>query len=424
MRDLNVRPIGAVLKYSALENDPVSVGHEQKVDAVFEGNILRLGDRIRVTTRLVDSRDGRAIWTESYEDNLRDIFAVEDRISERIARAIIPQIDAGDRQQLTKHFTANPDAYQLYLRGRYFWNKRTVEGLNKGADYFQRAIAIDRNYALAYAGLADCYSLLGSFLGVSPRENLLKAKDTAVKAITLDDSLAEAHASLAKLRMDVDWNWAESEREFRRAIELNPGYVTAHHWYGDVYLSAMGRDQEAVAEMRRALELDPTSLILNTDLGWCYIAARRWDDAITQLRLTIEMDPNFWPAYHNLAQAYAAAGRFDEALEVLRQSAKLKDAPEQPATTGYAYARKGQTPEADRILRQEINRFELGQGSAYTVAVIYGALGKKEEAFRWLTRDFDLHDTALLSIKVDPLLAPLRDDARFKELERRFNFPA
>jgi tetratricopeptide (TPR) repeat protein len=223
--------------------------------------------------------------------------------------------------------------------------------------------------------------------------------------------------------MDVDWNWAESEREFRRAIELNPGYVTAHHWYGDVYLSAMGRDQEAIAEMRRALELDPTSLILNTDLGWCYIAARRWDEAITQLRLTIEMDPNFWPAYHNLAQAYAAAGRFDEALGVLRQAAKLKDAPEQPATMGYAYARKGQTPEADRILKQEITRFERGQGSAYTVAVIYGALGKKDEAFRWLTRDFDLHDTALLSIKVDPLLEPLRDDARFKELERWFNFP-
>jgi tetratricopeptide (TPR) repeat protein len=175
--------------------------------------------------------------------------------------------------------------------------------------------------------------------------------------------------------------------------------------------------------MKRALELDPTSLILNTDLGWCYIAARRWDDAITQLRLTIEMDPNFWPAYHNLAQAYAATGRFDEALEVLRHLSKLKNAPEQPATTAYASAGAGKAEASEHILQQEIDRYENGNGSAYNIAVIYGALGKKDEAFRWLTKDFDLHDTALLSIRVDPLLSSLRDDKRFRQLELKFQFP-
>jgi serine/threonine protein kinase/TolB-like protein/Tfp pilus assembly protein PilF len=424
MRNLNVRPIGAVLKYSTTENDPVSVGHEQRVDAVVEGNILRSGDKIRVTTRMINAQDGKAMWTESFEDNSTDVFAFEDRISERIVRSIAPQIDGAAQTQLTRHYTANADAYQLYLKGRYFWNKRTQEGLTKGAEQFQKAVEIDPKYALAYAGLADCYSLLGSYVGVSPRENLLKAKLAALKAIEIDDSLAEAHTSLAKLAMDVDWNWAESEREFRRAIELNPGYVTAHHWYGDVYLSAMGRDQEAIAEMKRALELDPTSLILNADLAWCYIAARRWQDAIDQSRLTIEMDSNFWPAYHNMAQAYAAMGRYGEALDALRELSKLKGAPEQPAALGYIYGISGQTAAAKRILQDETVRYQHGQGSPYNIAVIYAGLGMKDEAFRWLTIDFDSHDTALLSIKVDPLLSPLHSDSRFAELERRFNFPS
>lgn len=422
IRNLNVRPIGAVLKYATGENDAVLVGREQKVDAVFEGNMLKSGTRIRLTARLIDSHSGKAIWSEYYEENLSDIFTLEARISENIVRAITPHLDGSVDEQLKRHSTANPEAYKFYLKGRYFWSKRTVEGLNKGAEHFQHAIDLDPNYALAYAGLADCYSLLGSFLHVAPKENLRKAKETALKAIALDESVAEAHASLAKLLMDVDWNWSESEREFRRAIELNPGYITAHHWYGNVYLSAMGRHEEAIAEMKRALELDPTSLTVNADLGWCYIAAQKWDDAIKQLNMTIEMDPTFWPAYHNLAQAYAAINQFDDALKVLGHSATLQKAPAENATLGYVYARTGRLNETNDLLKQELASYKRGEGSAYNIAVMYGALGRKDEAFHWLDRDYDLRDTALLSIKVDPLLEPLRDDPRFTELVRRFNF--
>ena len=320
---------------------------------------------------------------------------------------------------MAKHYTDSPEAYQLYLKGRYYWNKRNAESLKKSIEYFNQAIEKDPNYALAYAGLGDAYGLIPNYSGGTPQEFGPKAKAAAKKAVELDDTLAEAHTSLASMLAGYEWNWAEATKEFQRAIELNPNYATAHHWYSDTLLLATGRIDEAIVEMKRAQELDPLSLIINAELGTNYLFGRQYDKAFEQLRKTIEMDPSFYYARYNLGEAYEFTGNFQEALKEYQAAYRLSDDPAMLGFVGHAYARSGKKDEALKAIDQmkEISRQRYVP--AYSFAQVYAALGEKDQAFQWLDKCYQDHDPSMVLIKVDPTLDNLHTDPRFADLVKR-----
>ncbi|MGH9841880.1 MAG: tetratricopeptide repeat protein, partial [Blastocatellia bacterium] len=294
LQQVVVRPTSAVRSYSTAEQDPVAAGRALKVDSVLEGSIHRSGERIRVTARLVSTQDGRSLWSGKFDEEFKDVFTLQDSICERVVSALALQLTSAERGLLAKHSTREPEAYQLYLKRRYFWNLRTQQSLKKAAGYFQQAIEKDPTYALAYASLAQCYTLL------PPKEGFIpKTRAAATRALEIDSSLAEAHAALAHPSIFHEWDWPTGERELKKAIELNPNYPTARQWYA-LYLAAMGRLPEALSEMRRAQELDPLSLVINTHLGLLLHFSRQYDLAIEQYQITLEMDPNFALAHFYL----------------------------------------------------------------------------------------------------------------------------
>jgi len=323
------------------------------------------------------------------------------------------------RNRLTKHYTDNPEAYQLYLKGRYYWNKRNAEALKKSVEYFKQAIEKDPSYALAYSGLADAYGLIPGYGGGAPQEFAPKAAAAARRAVELDDSLAEAHTSLATMLGYYEWKWGESARVFRRAIELNPNYATAHHWYSDGPLLATGRIDEAIAEMKRAQELDPLSLIINAELGSTYIMARQYDKAIEQLRKTIEMDQSFSFAHWNLAEAYALSGNFPAAFEEFQTAHQLVEDPRVLGFLGNAYAMAGKRDEALKTLEEMKKISQQSYVAAYSFAQVYAALGDKDQAFQWLEKSYQDHAPDISLIKVDPTLDNLHTDPRFAGLLKR-----
>ena len=331
IREINVRPVSSVRKYADLEQDAVAAGREQKVDAVLDGQIQRSGEKIRVTVRLLRVEDGAQIWTNQFDERMTDIFAVQDSISERVAGALALKLSGEEKEQLTKRQTDNPEAYQLYLLGRYHLNRLTDDGFLKGRDYFQQAIDKDPNYALAYAGLADAYNRLSDFNSFPPKEGFQKARTAAMKSLELDGELAEAHTALGTVEHLYDWDWPNAERELKRAIEINPGYSDAHETYA-YYLSAMGRFDEALAEIRHAQELDPLSLSKITGEGEILRYARRYDQAIEQDQKALEMDPNSGFAHWTLGNAYVNKGMYEEAIAEYQKSIPLSgDSPDEPA---------------------------------------------------------------------------------------------
>jgi tetratricopeptide (TPR) repeat protein len=367
--------------------------------------------------QLVNAREGVTLWAEQFDERFTDIFAVEDRISDQVARALLAHLSGDDHQQLSRHSTQNPEAYRLYLKGRYFWNKRTTADLQKGIEFFEQAIELDPQFALAWAGLADSYLLGASSL--SPQEAMPKAKAAVLTALRLDDNLGEAHTSLARILMSFDWDWAGAEQAFRRALELNPNYATTRQWYAN-YLLATGRADQALAEIRRACELEPCSLILNCALGWVYNMSGQYDRAVEQYRQTLEMDPHFVMAQREIAFVYQQQGRYQEALAAIDQA--INDGGENPialAVRGRILAAAGEVEAARRVI------VLLGewQQRAYVppmlISVIYAALGEKDEAFDWLWRACEDRSSPLVWLKVDPWLDSLRADPRFAELLRR-----
>jgi len=305
------RPTSAVLRYSGEDQDSAKAGRELKVDATLEGSIHKVDDRMRVTVRLVSATNGSTVWAAQFDEKLTDILAVQDSICEQVANALALRLTAENRTRLANRYTASPEAYHLYLRGRYFWNRRTHEGYKKAIEYFNQAIEKYPSYALAYSGLADCYVLGGD--ARSTQEAFSKAKAAASRALEIDDTLAEAHASLALVKMAYDWDLAAAESEFKRAIELNPNYATAHHWYADC-LMLMGRTDQAIASIRRAQELDPLSLIISRDAGRLFYFARRYDEAIEECQKALELDPNFYPLHVTLADAYVQKRDYQQAI--------------------------------------------------------------------------------------------------------------
>ena len=347
-----VRPVSDVRKYAKTEQDPIVAGRELKVETVLDGSIQRLGDRTRITVRALRVDDGTQLWADAFDEKLSDMFAVEDSISQKVAGALAIKVTSEEQRQLSRPSTQSSEAYQLYLKGRFFWNKRTNEGLEKGVNYFQRALQVDPQFALAYSGVADSYVLMGSYGHgqMRPREAMLKAKAAAEKALAIDDTLAEAHASLAFAKLNYDWDWPAVEKEFHRALELGPNHVTTHHWFAH-YLTAMGRSQEALEESKRALELSPTDVVINEHLGWCELMIRQYDQAIEQCRKTLEMDPDFVQARHVLGLSYIHSRRYAEAVaEFQKEAQAAPDDQVAKALLARAYALSGETADAAKIL--------------------------------------------------------------------------
>ena len=417
IRQINVRPTSAVIRYAKSEKpDPLAAGRELGVDSVLEGTIQRAGDRVRVTVQLISVRESKPLWAHSFDERFTDIFTVQDSISAQVAEALTLKLTGEERKLLAKRYTDNVEAYQSYLRGRFFLNKRNEEGLKKGIGHFTEAIEKEPGYALAYAGLADAYSVLGfyQFGTLPPEESFQRAKAAALKALELDETLSEAHASLALAKVDVDHDEAGAEREYRRAIELNPNYATAHHWYSD-FLATMDRQTEAMAEIKRALELDPLSLVINATLGERLFYARQYREAALQLRRTLEMDESFGPAHYLLGLTLEQMGMYDEAIAELNRARELSGgSPWMVAALGHTLAMAGRRAEAQKVLLELKQLSTRRHVSPYDIATVYTGLGEKTQAFEWLQKLYKAHTKRLLI--ADPRMDSLRLDPRFQEM--------
>jgi DNA-binding winged helix-turn-helix (wHTH) protein/TolB-like protein/Flp pilus assembly protein TadD len=412
-----IRPVSAVRKYADAD-DPLAAGRQLAVDSVLEGSIQRSGNRTRVTVRLLRVSDGELLWGSEFDENISDMFAVEDSISQKVASALMPNLSGDEQRKLSRPFTANSDAYQLYMRGRFFWNKRTADGVRKSLAYFQQAIEADPNYALAYAGLADSYTLAGSY-GYSilpPKEAMPKAEEAAQKALAIDDSLAEAHTSLAYLKFTYDWDWNSAEQEFERAIALNPSYDNAHHWYSHL-LMARGRRNESMAEAVRALELSPSDTVMNEHLGWTYLMTRDYDNAIKSCRKALDMDPDFLLAHRVLGLAHLYKGQYDDAIAEFQRGVQLShDDPVAEAYLARAYAAAGQKDKAIAIVNHQQQLAAERYIPPVEIAQVYSALGDSDPAFEWLKRAVEERASGVVYLKVDRAYDPLRGDPRFAQL--------
>jgi adenylate cyclase len=414
---LRVTSIRATQQVAGLLNDLPEIARKFGVANVLEGSVQRSADQVRVNVQLIKADNDAHLWADTFDRKLTDIFAVESEIAKAIAGTLQAKLTGSEQNAIAARPTENTEAYQLYLKGRFFWNKRTAESLKKAADYFNQAIVADPKYALAYVGLADAYVIMPFYAAGAPEDCYPKAKAAAKKALDLSDTLAEAHTSLAYVLRVYDLDFDGSEREFQRAIELNPNYATAHHWYGLAVLVSLARFDEAIRELKRALELDPLSLPINGALGRIYYFARRYDEAIEQLRKTSEMDPGFYYAHWNLGSALVAKGATGAAIEEYQKARVLNDDPLVLGLLARAYASSGNTREAEKILDQLNELSKERYVSAYSFALVYLGLGNKEESLRWLEKTYqDRAGDDLGPFKVEPLLDPLRSDPRFEAL--------
>jgi TolB-like protein/DNA-binding winged helix-turn-helix (wHTH) protein/Tfp pilus assembly protein PilF len=409
----------SAMVYKGARKPLPQIARELNVDAVVEGTVLRSGDQVRITAQLIQAPDDKHLWAESYEGNLRDTLALQNKVARAIAEQIRINLNPHEQAALKNVKVVNPEAYESYLKGRYFWNKRTANGLKVALAYFNQAIEEDPKYAQAYSGLADTYALLGDwqYAVMTPREALPKAKAAAMKALALDDSLSEAHNSLAFCLEGFDWDFASAEKEFQRAIELNPGYATAHHWYS-WHLSLIGRNTEAITEMRKAENLDPLSLIINADLAELLLIAHLPDESVIQSRKTIEMDANFALAHNQLAQGFLAKHMFAEAIAEMQKAIQLSGAsPTFTANLARAYAASGQKAGAVEQLNDLKKRSASGDPHSSEIAMIYAALGDNDQAMAELDKSYKERFNP--GVLLRPGFDPLRSDPRFQDLVRR-----
>jgi eukaryotic-like serine/threonine-protein kinase len=401
--------------------DPQEAGAEMGVDAVLTGRVVLRGDNLTINTELVYVKDGSHLWGQQYNRKLSDIFAIQEGIAREIAENLRLRLTGEEKKRLKKRYTDNTEAYQLYLKGRYHWNKRSEEGLKKGVEHFTLAIEADPLYALAYAGLADCYTMM-CWHTLVPAKDIFPGAEAAMRALDLDEHLAEAHASVAAVSETI-WDWESAGTEYRRALELNPNYATAHQWYAE-YLAHTGRFDEALREMKKAQELDPLSNIINTELGWIHYAAREYDRAIEQYKSVIDLDPGFALAHWRLGEAYKQTGMYDEAIKAIQEAVRLSGrSSRMVARLGHAYAIAGKKQEALEALHELNGMSEQNYVSPYEIAIIYAGLGEKELVFEWLERAYQERSSWLTFLKVEPSFDALRSDPRFVNLVKRVCLP-
>jgi serine/threonine-protein kinase len=417
---LRVVARASAFAFKGRNEDIREIGRKLKVGTLLEGSVRKSGSRMRVTAELVNVRDGFRLWSERYDRDVEDVFAVQDDISLAIVNKLRLRLVSGDKEKLLRRHTDDPEALNLCLKGRFFWNKRTEEHLRRAIDHYEQAIARDPAYALAYSGLADCYIVLPDYSSVPPRTACPKAKDAVMRALEIDDTLAEAHASLALVRTIYDWDWAGAEREFERAIQINPSYATAHYWFA-LHLMWMGRMEEALRRIEIARELDPLSLVINRNLAQICIFARRYDEAIEALTRTIEMDPGFPVAHVLLGEAYSHKGMKKEALAEFQKELELSGGfgPGVDTRIGSAYVRLGMREKAEEVS----SRLAVHAREAFVkpsdLAEVLFSLGENDRAFECLREAFEERDKGVLGLKVYPVYDGVRSDPRFRTLLSR-----
>jgi DNA-binding winged helix-turn-helix (wHTH) protein/TolB-like protein len=422
LRQITVRPLSAVTPFADAPQDSLAIGKKLKADAVLEGTIQQADGRVRLNVRLLRVENGEQIWAGNFEEEAAKVFDLQDRLTEQTARALKLKLGASENEQITKRFTNNAEALDAYQKGRYFWNRRTAGDLETAVGFFNEAVRKDPNYALAYAGLADAYSLLSDYGGALPDETYPKAREAATKALELDDNLPEAHTSSAYVKMYYDRDWRGAENEFRRALALNPNYASAHQWYAE-YLTAMGRFDEALAATRRAKEIDPLSPIINAGEVWTLYFARRYDEAIERGREIAAMNPNFAEIHEYLKRCYDQKEMYAEAIAARQMRRKLVglDATENNILKEAASAANSKDYWKKR-LEQEFIEMRTESPALFNMAEIYAQLGDRDAAFEWLEKAIEKRHYEVMYLRVAPNLDPLRSDRRFDDLLRRAGF--
>ncbi len=418
-----VRPIGSVSQFAESGDDTLEIGRRLKVDAVLEGTIQQSQGRVRINVRLLRTSNGEQIWAEKFDDDQANVFEIQDRIAEHAGRAL-----TGDRrprpvERLTKRYTDDPAAFDAYLKGRYYWNKRTEADFRRAIGYFERAVAADPNFALAYAGLADSYILLAVWGTEPPNISFPKAKEAVLKALAADADLAEAHTSLAFIKWVYDWDFPGAESEFELAVQLNPNYATAHHWRA-YYLVSVGRSEDGIAAIKRAQELEgPLSLSIMTDVGEIYCWAGQYGRAIEHLNDVIRIEPNYGVAHYVLGIAYLKNGQPEHSVEQLELARAIEDDPRIGSALSYAYGANGQADNAKKVIADLEASLKEKYVSPFSMALAHIGIGESDAAMAWLERAFAERSDAMAILAVHPLLEPLRTDPRFIALERKVGYP-
>jgi len=421
--NLKVIARSSVFHYKGRETDPIAAGKELGVRAVLSGRLQHRGEKMLISAELIDIRDGKQLWGDQYERALADMLSVQREIAREITNNLRPTLSGVEQSRMDKQYTANAEAFQLYLKGRFYWNKRTGPDLQRAVPYFQQAIDKDPNYALAYTGLADTYALIAVYTNEPARDVMPKAKEAALKALALDDNLAEAHASLGQITEYYDYDFVTAEREFHRAIELNPNYASAHQWLAE-HLCALRRNDEGLAEIRRALELDPMSVIINRTYGDALTDGGKLDEAIQQYHKTLELDPNFPTGHYFLGRAYEAKGSYDEAVKEYAASSQLD--PVLAGTMDKAsdvYRKSGWKAYVQYTLEQLVEKSPNRKFPAFVIASFCVKADRKDEAIQWLEKGYEERDFRMTKLSRAFEFDSLRSDPRFKELLRRIGLP-
>jgi DNA-binding winged helix-turn-helix (wHTH) protein/TolB-like protein/Flp pilus assembly protein TadD len=419
IKQIVVRPTSSILKYSNTTQDPVVAGREQMVDSLLEGKVQRSGERIRVTVQLIRVSDGKPLWADTFDETFTNIFAVQDSISQQVAQRLVAQLTGEEQRQLAKRYTDNTEAYQLYVKGRFFWNKFNKDGLNKAIDYFKQAIAVDPNYALAYEGLSVSYNVQGAIGVLPPAQTWTEARWTAEKAVALDDSLAEGHSALGAVKLLYEWDWPGADRELKRAIELNPNNAEAHELSG-YYYWVTGQLDTAIAELRRAQELAPLSAIITLDVAQALYYQGRYDEALEMSLKARELDPDFPPPLFLPGQAYERKGMYAKAItECESVIEKYGRQPQFLATLGFAYGASGKRREAEGIVNELETSWRRRYFSPVNIALVHTALGNKDRAFFWLAKGVEARDPQMIWLRVEPQFESIHADPRFHALFQR-----
>ncbi len=420
--NLKVTPRSSVFRYKGKSMDAEKIGSELGVDAVMSGRLVQRGDDLIISVDLIDVKNKKTLWGDQFQRKMADLLATQQEIATAIADKLRLRFSGNDTTGMTKQYTTNNEAYQLYLQGRYFWNKRNSDNLKKATELLKAATEKDPNFALAYAGLADCYAVSYYYVGVRPRELMPLAKTYAAKAIELDSTLAEPHATLGFAAWLMDWDKTGAEKEFRRAIELNANYPTAHQWYSR-YLRGVGRMDEAWREIKRAEELDPLSLVIINNVAENYIDRNDLNSAAKECQRMFDLDPNFWAAHQSLSIVLVKQGRFDEALAEVQKSIQFSNRGNASlALLAHVYGRLGRRSEADAVIKELEKRYADQSADGRDLAVAFAG-SDKDQAFAWLEKAFADHSVFLGFLKLEPLLEPLHSDPRWSDLERRVGLP-